>query len=182
MTEIRESSRIRGVKFAVLKPFGDERGRFLETFRREWFPERSWEAVQANRSDSREGVLRGLHYHRRQIDYWVPMAGRIRIALVDIRRGSPTRGGREVIDLDEQEPMGVFVPVGVAHGFLALTDCTLAYVVDNYYDGDDELGVAWDDPDLAVPWGVTDPVLSGRDRANPRLAEIPEAELPEWEG
>ncbi len=182
MIEIRESSRIRGVKFAVLKPFSDERGRFLETFRREWFPERNWEAVQGNRSDSREGVLRGLHYHRRQIDYWVPMAGRIRIALVDIRRGSPTRGGREVIDLDEQEPMGVFVPVGVAHGFLALTDCTLAYVVDNYYDGDDELGVAWNDPDLGVPWGIDAPILSGRDRGNPLLRAIPEGELPEWEG
>jgi len=182
MIEIRESSRIRGVKLAILKPFADERGRFLETFRREWFPERGWEAVQANRSDSREGVLRGLHYHRRQIDYWVPMAGRMRIALADIRRGSPTRGAVEVLELDEREPMGVFVPVGVAHGFLALTDSTLAYVVDNYYDGDDELGVAWNDSDLAVPWGTTAPVLSERDRDNRRLRDIPEAELVEWEG
>ncbi len=179
MPEIRESSRIRGVKFVPLQSFSDPRGRFLETFRKEWFPERSWEAVQTNRSDSRQGVLRGLHFHLRQVDFWVPAEGRIRIGLADLRRSSPTRGAVEVEELSGDAPVGVFVPVGVAHGFAALTDATLIYVVDNYYDASDEHGVAWNDPDLAVPWEVEDPVLSGRDRANPLLARIPEDALPE---
>jgi dTDP-4-dehydrorhamnose 3,5-epimerase len=68
--------------------------------------------------------------------------------------------------------------VGVAHGFYALTNATLTYLVDNYYSGADELGVAWDDPDLAVPWQVIDPILSARDRANRRWKEIPADQLP----
>jgi dTDP-4-dehydrorhamnose 3,5-epimerase len=72
----------------------------------------------------------------------------------------------------------VYVPEGVAHGFLALTDAVLTYVVDNYFDGTDEFGVAWDDPDIAMPWGTTSPFLSPRDRSNPRLRDIPEDSLP----
>ncbi|NJN34053.1 MAG: dTDP-4-keto-6-deoxy-D-glucose epimerase, partial [Saprospiraceae bacterium] len=63
MATIIQSERIADVKFVQLKAFGDERGRFLETFRKAWFPERSWEIFQTNRSDSKAGVLRGLHYH-----------------------------------------------------------------------------------------------------------------------
>jgi dTDP-4-dehydrorhamnose 3,5-epimerase len=66
----------------------------------------------------------------------------------------------------------------VAHGFYAVTDVTLTYLVDNYYDGADEFGVAWDDPTLAVPWGTVDPILSGRDRNNPRLGDILEQHRP----
>ena len=74
--------------------------------------------------------------------------------------------------------MGVFIPCGVAHGFVALTPATLTYLVDNYYDGGDELGVAWNDPDLAVPWGVSEPILSGRDQQNPLWKEIVGEKLP----
>jgi dTDP-4-dehydrorhamnose 3,5-epimerase len=178
MPEIRESSLIAGVKFVHLESFSDERGQFLETFRREWFPERAWDHVQGNRSDSREGVLRGLHFHRRQIDYWVPFAGRMRVGLFDLRRGSPTYRARETMEIGEDNLVGVYVPEGVAHGFLALTDAVLTYVVDNYFDGTDEFGVAWDDPDIAMPWGTTSPILSPRDRSNPRLRDIPEDSLP----
>ena len=78
------------------------------------------------------------------------MRGRIRVGLVDLRRDSPTYGQSEVVELDADEPRGVFIPCGVAHGFYALTDATLTYIVDNYYDNSDELGVAWDDPDLSL--------------------------------
>jgi dTDP-4-dehydrorhamnose 3,5-epimerase len=179
MPEILESARIAGVKRVRLPAFADERGRFVETFRKEWFPERSWARVQTNRSDSRAGVLRGLHYHFQQVDYWYVPSGRMRVGLADLRRSSPTSRCSEVIELDGDNPFGLFIPSGVAHGFLALTDVTLTYLVDNYYDGADELGVAWDDPDLAVAWGVTDPLLSPRDRANPRLNDIAPARLPE---
>jgi len=179
MVEIRESSRIRGVRFVRLQEFRDERGRFLETFRKEWFPERRWDVVQANWSESRQGVLRGLHYHFRQVDYWYPAAGKIRIALVDLRKSSPTRLVQEVLDVAAEDAMGVFVPVGVAHGFHALTDATLTYLVDGYYDNSDELGVAWNDPALKVGWGVENAVLSPRDQANPLLKDIPERLMPE---
>jgi dTDP-4-dehydrorhamnose 3,5-epimerase len=73
---------------------------------------------------------------------------------------------------------GHFHSVGVAHGFVALTDATLTYMVDNYCDGADEHGVAWNDPDLALPWGVETPTVSPRDAANRFLKEIPAGELP----
>ena len=178
MTEILESSTIAGVKFVRLSAFGDERGRFLETFRKSWFPERSWEIVQTNRSDSKAGVLRGLHYHFHQVDYWYVASGRIRVGLADLRATSPSYKASEVIEIGEEQQIGVYIPTGVAHGFLALTDATLTYMVDNYYNGADEFGVAWDDPELAVPWGAAAPILSGRDQRNPRLADIPLAHLP----
>ncbi len=172
MTEIIELDRIQGVKLVVLRSFSDERGRFLETFRKDWFPERSWTIVQTNRSDSQAGVLRGLHYHFQQVDYWYVARGQVRVGLADLRQGSATCGASAVVELGEQHECGLLIPNGVAHGFYALTAATLTYLVDNYYDGQDEHGVAWNDPTLAVPWGITDPILSARDRANPRLSEI----------
>lgn len=178
MAKIRESKIIKDVKFADLLVFSDERGAFVESFRKEWFPERSWEVVQANRSDSGAGVLRGLHYHFHQVDYWYPVAGRLRVGLYDLRIDSPTRGAREVFELGDGIPMGVLVPVGVAHGFLALTDASLTYLVDNYYDDSDEHGVAWNDPTIGIPWGLETPSVSARDAKNPLLADIPASVLP----
>lgn len=173
MATITNSEVISGVKFVHLKAFGDERGRFLETFRREWFPERTWENFQANRSDSKAGVLRGLHYHFHQIDYWYAAVGTIRVALADLRRSSPTNGATEVLEIGGGNEMGIYIPPGVAHGFVALTDATLTYVVDQYYNAADELGVIWNDPTLAIDWGVKEPILSGRDQQNPLVADIP---------
>ena len=68
---------------------------------------------------------------------------------------------------------GIYIPPGVAHGFSSLTDMTITYLVDGYYDPNDELGMAWDDPELGDVWGLTDPpILSGRDSENPRRSEI----------
>ncbi len=179
MPTIVESDTIDGVQIAELRAFGDERGRFTEIFRKEWFPQRQWGNVQINRSDSAAGVLRGLHYHFNQVDYWYLLAGTIRIGLVDLRPSSPTHGSAHTIDITAADNTGVFIPIGVAHGFLALTDVTLMYVVDNYYDGADEFGLAWDDPDVAVPWRLdAAPILSSRDTANPLLANISAAALP----
>jgi dTDP-4-dehydrorhamnose 3,5-epimerase len=124
-------------------------------------------------------VLRGLHYHHRQVDYWHCAAGCLRVGLVDLRPASPTRGRAQVVELGQERLSAVFIPVGVAHGFYAVTDAMLFYLVDNYYDGTDELGVAWDDPALGLDWGLEGaPVLSERDRRNLRLAEIPADRLP----
>jgi dTDP-4-dehydrorhamnose 3,5-epimerase len=178
LTTFTESNRIPGVKLVQFRVFADERGRFMETFRKEWFPERSWDVIQSNRSHSAAGVLRGLHYHHRQVDYWQVLQGSIRVGLADLRRTSPTYGAVETIDLHSESPAGLFIPIGVAHGFFALHETTLLYMVDNYYDGSDELGVAWNDPDLALDWGANRPLLSARDQANPFLRAIPPEQLP----
>jgi dTDP-4-dehydrorhamnose 3,5-epimerase len=176
MAEISESKVIRDVLHVVPLVHGDERGRFVETYRRSWFP-LGREMVQANRSDKAKGAVVGLHYHLHQADYWYVTRGRARVVLFDLRAGSPSEGSLELVDFGDDE-RGVFIPPGVAHGFASLTDVTLTYLVDAYYNAHDELGVAWNDPDIAADWGVTDPVLSDRDRCNPRRSEIPEALLP----
>lgn len=178
MAEIQTFEPIDGVLVARLKVWADERGQFVETFRKEWFPQRRWERVQTNHSESQAGVLRGLHYHHHQVDYWYVPRGMIRVGFADLRPGSPTYGASAALEMGEQNPVGVYIPIGVAHGFVALTDSTLVYVVDNYYDNSDENGVAWNDPQLRVPWSVEQPILSPRDQANPRLADIPPANLP----
>jgi dTDP-4-dehydrorhamnose 3,5-epimerase len=178
MAEVEISNLIAGVKFVHLKSYADDRGKFLETFRRSWFPERSWDIVQANCSYSRAGVLRGLHYHHRQVDYWFVPTGVLRVGLADLRPGSPTYAASQTLEIGEQNPIGVFIPIGVAHGFLALTDVVLTYIVDNYYDGDDERGVAWNDPTLAVAWGTTEPIISARDQQNPLLQHLPPEQVP----
>ena len=170
---------VHGVLTVPLTVLADERGRFMEIFRKEWFPHVSWERMQSNRSDSRAGILRGLHYHFRQIDYWCAFNGTIRVGLLDLRRDSPTWMQSATIDMGEDSQLGLFIPCGVAHGFAALTDCTLMYIVNSYYDGGkDEFGIAWNDPQANIDWGIQNPALSQRDRHNPLVADIPAAALP----
>jgi dTDP-4-dehydrorhamnose 3,5-epimerase len=162
---------IEGVVVRDLVAHGDERGRFIETYRKEWVPG-AREMVQANRGDRQAGCVVGLHFHRRQADWWYVVEGTARVVLHDLRSGSPTEAETMVFDLRGEVPQGVYIPPGVAHGFASLTDVTLTYLVDGYYDPEDELGVAWDDPDVAADWGVTDPVLSARDAALPPVREV----------
>ena len=150
---------------------GDERGRFVETYRRQWLP-LGREMVQGNRSEKQAGAVVGLHYHLHQADYWYVLRGRARVVLHDLRESSPTDGVTETIELDGDEDRGLFIPPGVAHGFAAMSDLLLWYLVDGYYNPADELGLAWDDPDVGADWGIADPVLSARDRANPRRSEL----------
>ena len=163
---------LHGVQLVDLTTRGDERGSFTETFRQEWFPGAP-PIVQSNLSISRAGVLRGLHVHRRQDDYWCWLDGTAFVALYDLREASPThrRAWTRVFDANESL-VGLYIPNGVAHGFTALTDARLQYMVDGYFTGDDEQGFAWDDPEAAITWPVTDPVLSDRDREAGSLAEM----------
>jgi dTDP-4-dehydrorhamnose 3,5-epimerase len=172
-----ESASIPGVLLVHLEPHADDRGRLLETFRQQWFPDAP-PMVQGIRSDSKRGVVRALHYHRRQADYWHVPRGRILVALFDLRRSSPTRHTSLTLDIGEGAEIGVYIPPGVAHGFQALTDATLTYLVDQYYDASDEQGVAWDDPTAAISWPIAEPILSERDRSNPTLDQIPDDQLP----
>ena len=100
--------------------------------------------------------------------------------LHDLREGSPTDGATQTLELDGDTDRGVFIPPGVAHGFAALTDMTITYLVDGYYNPEDELGVAWDDPEIAADWQVSDPIVSKRDQTNPRRKDLPAGRKPYW--
>jgi dTDP-4-dehydrorhamnose 3,5-epimerase len=186
----REPSGLPGVRYGAIARFGDERGSFRELWKASVTgaidpleagaePGTQPRFVQANLSTSAAGVLRGLHFHRRQLDHWIVASGRACVALVDVRPiladpaatpGVETR----ILDADDW----VDIPSGVAHGFLALEPLELIYLVTNEYDGSDELGFAWDDPTAAVPWPPVPatpdgrPILSERDRTNPSLPEL----------
>ena len=177
MPRIAESALIAGVYTVDPDGHGDDRGRFYETYRRSWFPA-GREMVQGNRSDKQAGAVVGLHYHLHQADYWQVPRGRARVVLHDLREGSRTDRATQVLEIGEDDSRGIFIPPGVAHGFAALTDLTITYLVDSYYNPADELGVAWDDPEIGADWGVADPVLSARDRSNPRRAELPPGRVP----
>jgi dTDP-4-dehydrorhamnose 3,5-epimerase len=163
----------------VIEPdvHGDVRGRFVETYRRSWLPT-GREMIQGNRSEKQAGALVGLHYHLHQADYWYVLRGTARVVLHDLREGSPTDGATQMIELTGDEDRGLFIPPGVAHGFGALSDLLLWYLVDGYYNPEDELGLAWDDPVVGADWGLADPVLSERDKANPLRADIPPGRRP----
>src|SRR5690242_1986846 len=176
MATVTESDDIASVYVVEPQLHGDERGVFVETYRREWIPS-GREMIQANRADRSAGCIVGLHYHLHQADYWYVPFGRARVVLHDLRAGSATDGTTEVFDLGQPEDgenvhEGVFIPPGVAHGFASLTDMTITYLVDGYYNAADELGVAWDDPAVDADWGVAEPILSGRDQANPLRKDI----------
>ncbi len=180
MVEIRDSVEVTGVVLVDPVIHRDGRGSFLETWRREWIPG-CREMIQANRAERLAGSLVGLHYHRFQADYWTVTDGLIRVVLHDLRAGSPTDGATLCLDLGGNgsgQHRGLYIPPGVAHGFAALTDATVVYLVDGTYDPADELGVAWDDPAIGADWGVTDPELSDRDRANPLRVDLAVDMLP----
>ncbi|MEO8423694.1 MAG: dTDP-4-dehydrorhamnose 3,5-epimerase family protein [Actinomycetota bacterium] len=161
---------IDGVKVVDLEAHSDVRGSFVEFFRQSWL-RTDHPALQGNVSRSATGVLRGMHFHRRQWDYWFVVAGAASIALADLRSGSPTERVTMTMRLAADEPRGLFIPCGVAHGFFAESEFVLQYLNDRYFDGSDEFGIAWNDPTLGIDWPSADPILSDRDRANPSLAE-----------
>ncbi len=165
--------RLDGVAWGRLDSHADDRGAFREIWRATWSGGTGERFAQANLSSSRARVLRGLHYHRRQMDRWTIARGRALVALVDVR---PVLADLSAAALVETRELGpdewVVIPSGVAHGFYAFEPTDLLYFVTNEYDGTDELGFAWDDPEVGVPWPDRDPILSARDRSNPTLREL----------
>lgn len=171
-------SKIEGVIVRPLVRHGDLRGGFAETYRQDWFAGPAM--LQGNRSDSAGGTIRGLHFHQRQADYWICVKGRLLVCLHDLRSGSATYGVTQGLELAGDSSAGIYIPPGVLHGFGALEDSTLTYLVDQYYDATDEHGVRYDDPVVAFDWGTLadDPILSDRDRDCPLLADLDPALLP----
>ena len=163
---MQTESQIPGVVIRTPQVHADSRGRFTEIYRAAGMPHGF---AQSNHSRSAQGVLRGLHYHQHQDDLWYVVSGRAQVGLADLRR----RGERPIVEthmVDGQRPVTVYIPRGVAHGYLALTELDLMYWVTAEYDPSDEMSVAWDDPTLAVPWQLTGrPHVSERDANAPAL-------------
>jgi dTDP-4-dehydrorhamnose 3,5-epimerase len=162
---------------------GDERGFFLESWRAETWAEAGIdnEWVQDNHSRSRRGVLRGMHFAIGNGQAKLVRCGRGAIldVLVDIRRGSPTWGEWEGVELSEDNHRQLYVPVGFAHGFLVTSEVAdVLYKLDSYYDAQLERGIRWDDPEVGIEWpGGIDLILSERDQVAPLLSDVVD-ELP----
>ena len=119
-----------------------------------------------------------MHYHLHQADYWYVPFGTRPGRAARPSRGGPTDGATLELDLTGDNHLGVFIPPGVAHGFAAITDMVITYLVDGYYNPADELGVLWSDPAVGADWGVADPILSARDQTNPLRADLPAGRRP----
>ena len=164
----------------------DKRGFFLESYREDILHTHdiSPHFVQENLLKSKCFTLRGLHYQLKKPQAklcWVPYGSVLDVA-VDIRNGSPTFGRHVAIPLSSDNFRMLYVPRGFAHGVLAMKDDTLfQYKCDDYYLPQDSKGISWNDPDLAIEWGVDIPILSEGDQNLPLLKDLSKKDLPVYE-
>jgi dTDP-4-dehydrorhamnose 3,5-epimerase len=173
-----------GVLIVEPDVFADGRGFFMETYHAVRYREHGIEGpfVQDNQSRSVVGTLRGLHLQvrRPQGKLVRVIEGEVYDVCVDVRRGSPSFGRWVGVTLTAENVRQCYVPPGFAHGFCVLSPIAqVEYKCTDFYDPGGELGVAWNDPSLAIPWPVPDPVLSARDKGHPTLAELGD-KLPQW--
>jgi len=137
--------------------------------------------VQDNHSRSAQGVLRGLHYQLRrpQAKLCRVVEGEVLDIAVDIRVGSPWFGQWVSVVLSLEAQNQIYIPRGFAHGFVTLSKAAqFLYKCSDFYEPSDERGIAWNDPDLNIAWGIPSPVLSHRDQKHPFLAAISREFLP----
>jgi dTDP-4-dehydrorhamnose 3,5-epimerase len=156
--------------------YGDERGFFLESYRRSALVELGIddEFVQDNHSRSKRGIVRGMHFQSGMAKLVRCVRGSIVDVLVDIRRGSPAFGQWEALTLDDVDHHQVYCPNGFAHGFCVLSEVAdVVYKTSTYYDPQLEGGFAFDDPDVGIVWPEQiELIASQRDRGAPTLAEL----------
>jgi dTDP-4-dehydrorhamnose 3,5-epimerase len=164
--------------------FGDERGYFMESYNERDFHEAGIMArfVQDNQSSSVGGVLRGLHFQKLhpQAKLVRVLKGEVFDVAVDIRPGSPSFGTWVGVRLSAQNHRQLFIGRGLAHGFLVLSDTAeFAYKCDEFYHPEDEGGLLWNDPTIAIDWplppSLSEPILSKKDAENPLLSQLPQA-------
>lgn len=176
-------TKLAGVLFVEPDVYGDERGFFLET----WSHKRYAEAglpqtyVQDNMSYSTGGILRGLHLQHPagQGKLVHVIEGEVFDVAVDVRVGSPTFGQWEGAILSSENRRQIYIPPGFAHGFCVTGKSALfAYKCTEQYRRETELGIIWNDPDIGIDWPISDPVLSAKDAAFPKLADIAKDKLP----
>ena len=181
-----------GVLLIEPKVFGDARGWFTETFHADRYRDHgvalSREGnqqgvpfVQDNLSRSSRGILRGMHLQQPNPQgklVWVPDGAVFDVAL-DVRVGSPTFGKWVGFELSGENHRQLWIPPGFAHGFVVTSEtCLFAYKCTTLYAPADEVGVAWNDPDIGIEWPTLDVHLSAKDKVHPRLADIDHARLP----
>jgi dTDP-4-dehydrorhamnose 3,5-epimerase len=163
--------------FVIERPtFTDNRGFFREAFRLNELEEVRGEKfvpVQWNHSKSEPKVIRALHAENwNKLVY--PITGKMFSAIVDIRPDFPTFGKFETFEFEEDSPKALFISKGLANSICVTGDKSVhyLYLVDAYYDGKDTRAIAWDDPDIGISWPVKDPIISKKDRGNPRLRDL----------
>jgi dTDP-4-dehydrorhamnose 3,5-epimerase len=167
------------------KVFRDARGFFLETYHQQKFADLGIPDVfvQDNHSRSAKGTLRGLHYQLRhtQAKLCRVVEGEALDIAVDVRVGSPTFGKWTSVLLSAERQNQIFIPRGFAHGFVALSDSVqFLYKCSDVYDPTSERGIIWNDPELAISWGVTNPLVSEKDAKYSTLSAMPREFLPQY--
>ncbi len=168
---------LEGVLIVEPKVFRDSRGMFCEVYSARRYEEHGITAnfVQDNHSVSEKGVVRGLHYQINpgQAKLVRVSQGEVFDVVVDIRKGSHTYGKWWGIHLSGENNLQLYVPVGFAHGFCVLSESVeFLYKCSDYYSPENERGILWNDPDLAIDWPVENPIISEKDKVYPRLSEI----------
>lgn len=167
------------------KVFRDPRGFFLETFHQKRYFELGIREVfvQDNHSRSSRGTLRGLHFQLQHAQAKICRVteGEALDVAVDIRMGSPTFGKWATVLLSAEKQNQIYIPAGFAHGFLARTEhVQFLYKCSDFYDPQDEHGIVWNDPGLAIPWNISNPLISEKDAKYPVLSAIPPEFLPRY--
>ncbi|MDE8742012.1 dTDP-4-dehydrorhamnose 3,5-epimerase [Pectobacterium polaris] len=161
---------VHGVKIIQPKVFGDARGFFLETFEKKRYQKMldiDVDFVQDNHSRSSKGVLRGLHFQKTnpQGKLVRVVRGEVFDVVVDIRQDSPSYGEWCGVTLSEENKTQFWLPPGLAHGFVVLSDIAdFEYKCTDYYDPSDEGCLLWNDPEVGIEWPITDPLLSEKDK------------------
>lgn len=176
-------TKLEGVLILEPRSFGDQRGYFMEIFQATRYAEAGIDRsfVQDNLSFSVRNTLRGLHYQRpnSQAKLVQVVTGEIFDVAVDIRLGSPTFGQWEGVILSAENRRQLFIPEGFAHGFCVLSATAhFLYKCSEYYSPNDESGIRWDDPDIAISWPIDAPILSDRDRQFPFLNQMITERMP----
>jgi len=176
---------IPGVLVIEPKVFRDPRGFFVEIHHVDRYAKAGMAErfVQDNYSRSTKGTLRGLHFQEPHAQGKLVMAveGTVYDVVVDIRKGSPTFGRWYGVELSSENLRQLYIPPGCAHGFCVTSEtAAFLYKCTDFYSPQDERGILWNDPTLAIPWPVTQPILSAKDRAFRTLAQM-DAELPRYQ-
>lgn len=167
-----------GVLIIEPRVIDDARGYFMESFSARRYRDEAGITlpfVQDNVSRSHRGVLRGLHFQRTRPQGKLVQVteGAIFDVAVDVNPDSPTFGRHTVVELSAANHRQVWIPPGHAHGFCVTSAAaTVQYKCTGYYDSADEWGLAWNCPDIAIPWPIDDPILSDRDRRHPGLTTL----------
>lgn len=170
-------TKLPGVVILEPRVFRDERGFFLESYSRKRYaevPGLDVEFVQDNHSRSGKNVLRGLHFQRKhpQGKLVRVVTGHVWDVAVDVNPDSPTFRQWVGVHLSDENLLQLYIPPGYAHGFCVLSDVAdFEYKCTEFYRPEDEVGLLWNDPDLAIDWPLESPLISGRDAANPTLRQ-----------